>query len=108
MPPNLQFRFAYRRFLRSLRREGRITPAEQRKYWLAAVTMEEFDVEGRMAYFIDHLESCCKKIAREAGDLTDDLRGWLSKAYEWLLDNWQVVLQVVLSLLVFLEKPEDE
>jgi len=33
--------------------------------------------------------------------------GWGSKLWDWLIDNWPMILKVLLSLLVFLDTPKD-
>lgn len=37
-----------------------------------------------------------------AGDFFDDLQGWLLAAYEWIIENWQTVLKVALTLIMLL------
>lgn len=104
---SVRFRFAFRRALWRLRLQGRITPREQRRYWLAAVTMERFEADGKSAFLIEHLHNRCERIAQASGDFLDDLSDWWNRLVAWLVENWDAVLKVLLSLLVFLETPQD-
>ena len=37
-----------------------------------------------------------------AGDVFDDVLEWLTAAVNWLIENWETVLRVALSLLLML------
>lgn len=106
-PGLVQFQHSFRRALWRLRLSGKITPQQQRKYWLAAVTSQEIEYKDKQAFLIVHLQKECEKIAKASGDFLDDLSDWWNLIVAWIVENWEVILKVLLSLLVFLETPED-
>lgn len=92
--PGQQLRFAYRRQLaRALNvklRRGEISRSE---YW--EIRKASLDV-NYMDAFIEEIVHA----AKEAGTFIEDVKEWLSYLWQWLLENWEIVLKLALSLLV--------
>lgn len=69
------------------------------------MSLKSFKHEGVEGFFIEHLQTECENIAQKSGAFLDDLSDWWNYLVNWLVENWDVVLKVLLSLLVFLETP---
>lgn len=96
MGPGPVHRIAYRnRLLRALmvqRRAGRITRIQARR--IAEASFQPEFISG----FVVEIEAA----AKAAGDFIDDLRTWFGILTQWLIDNWELVLKVALTLLMLL------
>ena len=91
-----RFRRQFNVALVRLRQKGEISADEYRRYRGASYnTMAIKDGKA----FIQALREECEA---KAGDLMDDLVKWWEWLVNWIIENWKTVLQVVLSLLVFL------
>jgi len=47
--------------------------------------------------FIEEIEN----VAKAAGDWLEDLQAWFKVLYDWLIENWETVLKIAMSLLMF-------
>ena len=99
----VRFRDGFRRALRRLRLRGDISSQEHAKYWAAVTSIKTFEHEGHTGRLSEHLERSCQKIAQESGAFAADLSDWWTQIVAWIVDNWEVILKVLLSLLVFLD-----
>lgn len=102
----MRFRYAYRKALWQQRVAGKITPKQHRRYWLAAMNYERYFYKKKRGTFIGHLERECQEVARASGAFLDDLSDWWNRLVAWMVENWDVVMKVLLTLVVLLEKPE--
>lgn len=91
-----RFRRQFNLALVRLRAKGEVSGEDYRRYRAASFNVMALE-DGKA--FIQLLREECE---RKAGDLLNDLAAWWQWLTEWLVDNWQTVLKVVLSLLVFL------
>lgn len=93
--PGPVLRIAYRRkLIQALNvklRAGDITRAE---YW--RIRRASYNPRFISA-FIDEIENA----AKAAGDFLDDVQAWLKALYAWLIENWDTVLKIALTLLMF-------
>jgi len=48
--------------------------------------------------FIDEIEHA----AKVAGDFLDDVQAWFRILTQWLVENWDTVLKVLLTLIMFI------
>lgn len=89
-------RIAYRRqLIRALNkklREGAISRADYWKYRQASYN--PLFMDG----FIDEIEHA----AKVAGDFLDDVQAWFRILTQWLVENWDTVLKVLLTLIMFI------
>lgn len=92
-----RFRRQFNLALTRLRIRGDITASDAVRYRNA--TFNAMELKDNKA-FVQLLREECEQ---RAGDLMDDLVKWWEWLTEWIMENWKTVLQVVLSLLVFLE-----
>ena len=87
-------RIAYRRqLIRTLNkklRDGAISRADYWKYRRASYNLAFMDG------FIDEIEHA----AKAAGDFVDDVRAWFQVLTQWLIDNWETVLKVLITLIM--------
>ena len=106
---DFRFRRAFLRAIRQLRIARRITPEQHRRFYNAAHTMVEIELDGARGFLIEHLRVECRRIAAEEEiDYPEDIgRGfWFDFLTKWLVDNWATIARVLLSLLVLLDTPE--
>lgn len=96
LEPGPVLQIAYRnRLLRALRvqrRAGKITHAEYQRFAWASFNRDF--ISG----FVTEIEHAAKK----AGDFIDDVRAWFKILTQWLIDNWELVLKVLLTLIMLI------
>lgn len=88
-----------RDFLRALRRQerrGEISKKEAEVFRKAIHSGKKND-QGRT-----YLQQLRFEVQHIAEGLVDDLRIWWDRLVVWLTDNWELVLRVAVSLLLFL------
>ena len=90
-PRPLAYRWRFHRALRIQLRQRKITLKQYRRY-LRASWSDRF-----MNRFADEIV----KTAKVAGDWVDDLQVWLGKLVSWLIENWEMVLRILFTLLAF-------
>lgn len=95
-----RFRRQFNLALFRLRGRGEISSSDYWRFRNASFNAMELKDEKA---FVQLLREECEQ---KAGDLMDDLVKWWEWLTEWIIENWKTVLQVVLSLLVFLEAAE--
>lgn len=108
---DFRFRRAFLRAIRRLRIARQITPGQHRKYYNAAFTMVELELNGDRGHLIQLLRAECRRIAAEEGiEYPEDVGRavWFDFLVKWLMDNWATIARVLLSLLVLLETPDPE
>jgi hypothetical protein len=89
-----------------LRNEGRLTTIQHRRLMVASYN--HLILEDGLA-FVQLLRGECLqhlKSTTDADQWYQVLREWWDNLVEWLVENWDVVLKMALSLLVLLDKPE--
>lgn len=93
-PPRVWQRGVYRRKLRRAlnvkHRAGEITTAQYRRARAASSGPR----------FMDDFADEVIHAAKVAGGFVDNVQEWLARLYDWLIENWDVVLKIILSLLV--------
>jgi hypothetical protein len=92
--PGPVHRIAYRRkFILALNvkfRRGQISKADYWKLRRASYNPAFMDA------FIDEIENA----AKAAGDWLEDVQAWFKVLVDWLIENWETVLKVALTLIM--------
>lgn len=94
--PGPALRIAYRRqLIRALNVKLRRGEISRSDYWVIRRASWRPD-------FIDAFMDEIVRAAKEAGDFLEDVKAWLRVLWQWLLDNWELVLKILVSLLLML------
>lgn len=107
---DIVFRRQFCTALRRLERRGTISKADAHKYRVACYNRIRLaTADGESGAFVQLLRKEVDKLRKAAGldfdDIMVDLSSIFSQVVNWIIENWELVLRVVLMLLVFLEKP---
>lgn len=96
LEPGPVLQIAYRnRLLRALRKQLRAGKISRNQY--QRIAWASFNREF-ISGFIVEVEAA----AKAAGDFIDDVRKWFGILTQWLIDNWELVLKIALTLLMLL------
>ena len=95
-----RFRRQFNIALRRLVLRGEITREQQHRYRVASYN--SLVVKDGLSV-IQALRIECEQMA---GDLLDDLTVWWEWLVQWIIENWALVLKILLSLLVLLDTPQ--
>lgn len=89
-------RISYRRqLIRALNAKLRAGQISRDDYWrFRRASYDREFIEG----FVDEIEHAAKR----AGTFLEDAQAWLKILLDWLIENWDVVLKILLSLLVLI------
>lgn len=94
--PGPVLRIAYRRqLIRALNvklRKGEISQKDYRRIRRSSYAQRFIDG------FIDEIDHA----AKVAGEWVDDIQVWLKMVTDWIVENWELVLRIILSLLILL------
>ena len=91
-----RFKLCFLRALRFQQRAGKITAGEA-KVFHAAIVSKELNDYGRT-----YAHELCIDLSKTASELFDNLADWWSRLFQWLIENWDLVLKTALSLLIML------
>ena len=72
-------------------------------------TFNWFKIDQNMA-FVQLVRAGCEDHLRKTSkgeNWVETLREWWENLVQWLIENWDVVMKIVLSLLVLVDKPEE-
>lgn len=105
-----RFRWLFVRALKIQKRKGKIDAKTYRRFRVAAWSGLPIAAgpSGVNKPFIGHLADAVEKERRSAKGLFDGFEFSFDGILEWILENWQLVVRIVLMLLVFLDKAEAE
>lgn len=108
-----RFRWVFLRALKRQKAKGEVDAKTYRRLRVAAwsgMPIAGGD-GGPKRPFVGHLREAVDKKRKNSGGLFDIFDGsewsW-DGVLEWMLENWQVILRIALSLLMFLDKAESE
>lgn len=94
--PSLSHRIAYRR---------QLIRALNNKLRRGIITREDYWKFRRAAYspaFMDGFIDEVMVAAKASGDFLEDVRAWFKILADWLIENWDTVLKILLTLIMLI------
>lgn len=97
-----RFSRCFRAAVRKLRRRGKVSLEDSKKFIQFSRYQEPIKAAGSFGTPSFVLMKECEKLARASGGFLDTLADWWSNLVQWIMDNWETVLKILLTLIVLI------